>query len=106
MAVEAGGSTRDDDGAVLAAGVGTVVVGASDDGVATSLCTGAVVVVTGGNGMSASLNTGTRGTASLVLANTLSALDGGFVVLFGATGLDTGCESQQGHGGGGEVHFY
>lgn len=116
MAAVAGSSTSDDDSAVLAAGLGTVVVGASDDGVATSLCTGTVVVVAaGGNGVSASLgtsrdntsrsDTGTSSAASMVLANALYAADGGFVLLFGTTGLNAGCESQQGHGGGCEVHF-
>ena len=111
MAAEAGCSTSEDDGAVLAAGVGTVAVGASHDGVATSLNTGTVVVAASRNRVSASLDTGrndtgTSATARLVLANTLSAADGGFMLLLGATGLDAGCESQQGHGGGGEVHFY
>ena len=117
MAAEAGSSTSADDGAVLATGLGTVVVGASHDGVAASLCTSTVVVVsTSGNWVSASLCTGRDDTsrgdagassaASLVLANALNAVDGGFVLLFGTTGLDTSCESQQGHGGGCEVHFY
>jgi hypothetical protein len=41
----------------------------------------------------------------LVLADTLSVVNGGFLLHFGTTGLNTGCESQQGDGGGGEVHF-
>lgn len=122
MAAEAGSSTSDDDSAVLATGLGTVVVDASHDGVATSLCTGAVVVVAAsGDGVSASLDTcrddtgrsdtsrsdtGTSSAASMVLANALNAADGGFLLLFGATGLNAGCESQQGHGWGCEVHFY
>jgi hypothetical protein len=42
----------------------------------------------------------------LVLADTLSVVNGGFLLLFGTTGLNAGCESQQGDRGSGEVHFY
>ena len=100
-ATVAGGArsgTSDDDSAVLATVVGTVAVGASHDGVSTSVNTG--------RNNTGRVNTSASRTASLVLADTLSVVNGGFLLLFGTTGLNAGCESQQGDRGSGEVHFY
>jgi hypothetical protein len=78
-------------------------------------------MVAGDNGVASSVNTSASDTStmardtgrdtggstrSVVLADALSAADGGFMLLLVATGLNAGCESQQGNGWCGEVHFY
>lgn len=106
MAGVAGGCTSDNDSAVITNTAAGTAWGASHDGVATSAGTGADNA--GSNGMSTSLSTGRSNISTrlnTLLADDTLHVDGRSLQLFGA-GLNTGCESQQGDGGGCEVHFY
>lgn len=84
MTTEAGGSGGGNDSAVIAT-VGAVVGRASHDGVSA------------GGDSSAGGDCSASGTGSLMLADVLTAVGGGLVLLVGDASRDTGGEGQKGN---------